>query len=91
MSCCRSLKRKSLRSGLSVNVQIRRLSGGQRLTGVYVYPYLKAVIEEEECDMFTPVARLVSQSDCFYSINQTAMGGEQVGLQRKVQPSKRVQ
>lgn len=45
--------------------------------------YLEAVIEEEESDVFPTVTRLVSQSDCFNSVNQAAMGGEQVGLQRQ--------
>lgn len=46
------------------------------------HSHLKTVIEEEECDLFAPVTWLVSQSDCFNSVNQTAVGRQQVGLQR---------
>lgn len=57
--------------------------GWPKVYGVHVYSHLKAVIEEKECDMFTTVAWLISQGNCFYPINQTAMGRQQVGLQRK--------
>lgn len=50
---------------------------------VCVHSHLKAVVEEEESDMFSTVTWLVSQGDRFYSVNQTAMGWQQVGLQRK--------
>lgn len=47
---------------------------------VYVHSHLKAVIEEEECDVFSTVTRLIPQGDCFHPVNQTPMGGQQVGL-----------
>ena len=54
----------------------------QTFIGVCVHSHLEAVIEEEECDMFPAITRLVSQGDGFHSINQAAVGGQQVGLQR---------
>lgn len=51
--------------------------------GAYVHSHLKAIIEEEKCDMFPAVTRLVPQGDGFYPVHQTAMGGQQVGLQRR--------
>lgn len=52
-------------------------------TGICVHSHLKAVIEEEEGDMFSTVTWLVSQGDGLHSVNQAAMGWQQVGLQRK--------
>lgn len=46
-----------------------------------VRPYLKAVIEEEEGDVLSSIAGLVSQGDGFHSVYQTAVRGQQVGLQ----------
>lgn len=48
-----------------------------------LFSYLKAVIEEEKCDLFSTVTWLITQSNCFYSVHQTTMGGQQVGLQRE--------
>lgn len=56
---------------------------GQTFIGVYVHSHLKAIIEEEKCDIFPTVTWLVPQGDGFYPVNQTAMGGQQVGLQRR--------
>ena len=42
--------------------------------------YLKAVVEEEECDLLAAVTRLVSQGDGLHAVDQAAMGRQQVGL-----------
>ena len=42
--------------------------------------YLKAVVEEEECDLLSAVAGLVSQGDCLHAVHQAAVGRQQVGL-----------
>lgn len=49
---------------------------------VSMHVYLKAVIKEEKCDLFPTVTWLVSQSDGFYSMDQTSMGWKQVGLEQ---------
>ena len=53
------------------------MSSGQKEEG-----YLQTVIEEEEGDVFAAVARLVSQGDGLNAVDQTTMGGQQVGLER---------
>lgn len=55
----------------------------ETFAGVCVCSHLKAVIEEEERDIFSSVTWLVSQGDGFYAVNQTAVGGKQVGLQKE--------
>lgn len=55
---------------------------GRRMDPFLCSHYLQAVIEKEECDVFTAVTWLVTQGNGFDSINQNAMGGQQVGLQR---------
>lgn len=43
--------------------------------------YLQTVVEKEECDMFSPIAGFVSQSDGLHPVNQTPVGRQQIGLQ----------
>lgn len=50
---------------------------------VFVHFHLEAVVEEEQRDIFAAITWLLSQSDRLYAVNQAAMGGQQVGLQRE--------
>lgn len=55
----------------------------QNFNRVLMHFHLKTVIEEEQCDIFTTVTWLISQSNGFYSVNEATMGGQQVGLERE--------
>lgn len=43
--------------------------------------YLQTVVEKKECDMFSPIAGFVTQSDGLHPVNQTPVWRQQIGLQ----------